>query len=190
MYDTVIVGGGPAGLSAALVLGRCRRHVIVCDAAAPRNACSRELHGFLTRDGIPPAELLRLGREELRPYGVDLRQVTVTGVHASPHGFEVALAALKTWTDRVVLCSNGPAELGAAPRGQLARQRIEVREARIASFDHADGRVRHVVFATGERLACDASRDVQFAIVAAAEGAKAAVAINQALQERSGLAIT
>lgn len=68
MFDVVIVGGGPAGLSAALALGRCRRRVLVCDDGRPRNAASRGLHGYLTRDGIPPLEFLRLGREELRRY--------------------------------------------------------------------------------------------------------------------------
>jgi thioredoxin reductase len=300
VYDTIIVGGGPAGLSAALVLGRCRRRVIVCDTGSPRNARSRELHGFLTRDGIPPTELLRIGRDELRPYGVDLREAEVTDIRPSPTGFEVSLTnggrlesrtvliasgvrdelpdiagldqcfgttvhhcpycdgwevrdralvvighgrqaaalalALKTWSDRVTLCSNGPSRLVARDRGQLAAQHIEIREAGIASLDHDEGWARHVVFASGERLPCDAvflatgqhprselperlgctltrhglvkadhlartgvpglyvagdaSRDVQFAIVAAAEGAKAAVAINKALQEQIGLAVT
>src|SRR4051794_2452007 len=56
MYDTIIIGGGPAGLSAALVLGRCRRKVLVCDAGHPRNERSKAMHGFLSRDGMPPAE--------------------------------------------------------------------------------------------------------------------------------------
>ena len=51
MLDVIVIGGGPAGLSAALMLGRCRRRVMVCDAGTPRNAASRALHGYLTRDG-------------------------------------------------------------------------------------------------------------------------------------------
>jgi thioredoxin reductase len=72
MYDVVIIGGGPAGLSAALVLGRARRKVAVVDSGEPRNAAAHESHGFLTRDGAPPSELLRLGREEVAFYGVSL----------------------------------------------------------------------------------------------------------------------
>jgi thioredoxin reductase len=66
VVDVVIVGAGPAGLSAALVLGRCRRRVVV-DAGRPRHAQAQALHGFPTRDGTPPLELLRIGREPLKP---------------------------------------------------------------------------------------------------------------------------
>ncbi|AMV40168.1 FAD-dependent oxidoreductase [Planctomyces sp. SH-PL62] len=70
-YDVVIVGGGPAGLSAALVMGRSCRKVLVCDAGSPRNHTSPAVHGFFTRDGIAPAELLKIGREQLKPYAVE-----------------------------------------------------------------------------------------------------------------------
>ena len=298
MLDVVVIGGGPAGLSAALVLGRCRRRVVVCDAGRPRNAAARALHGYLTRDGLPPSELLRLGREELGPYGVELRHVTVTDVVRAADGFDIQLAtaerlsartvliasgmrdhlpavegleecygttvhhcpycdgwevreralavighgaggaglalSLKTWSDRVVLCTNGGPRLGRRHRAQLAAHGIAVVDIRISRVDHVDGRVRALVMAHGDPVACDAvffsagqtqqsdfvqrlgceitnkgtvktdhlgqtcvpgvyvvgdaSRDVQFVIVAAAEGAKAAVSINKALQARAGLA--
>ena len=68
----VVVGGGAAGLSAALVLGRARRRVAVIDAGAPRNAPATHMHGFLSRDGMPPAGLLAEGRDEVAGYGVEL----------------------------------------------------------------------------------------------------------------------
>ncbi len=65
--DVAIVGGGPAGLSAAPMLGRCRRRVVVCDAGTPRNAAAEALHGYLTRDGMAPADFLAHARCELEP---------------------------------------------------------------------------------------------------------------------------
>ncbi|MDT7797826.1 MAG: hypothetical protein QOI78_1259, partial [Actinomycetota bacterium] len=65
----MVVGGGAAGLNAALMLGRARRRVAVVDGGAPRNAPAAHMHGFLSRDGLPPAELSKIGREELAGYG-------------------------------------------------------------------------------------------------------------------------
>jgi len=65
-WDTIIIGGGPAGLSAALVLGRCCRKVLVCDAGVPRNWAAHQMHGFLTRDCIDPREFLSIARDELK----------------------------------------------------------------------------------------------------------------------------
>ena len=66
--DVIIVGGGPAGLSAALVLARACRTVLIFDHGHPRNAATRHMHGFLSREGIPPGEFLRIAREDLKKY--------------------------------------------------------------------------------------------------------------------------
>ena len=299
VFDVIIIGGGPAGLSAALVLARCRRRLLLCDAGEPRNARSSALHGFLSRDCIAPLELLRLGREELSAYGVEPRSATVTSlthaddffeatlddhqivrarmaliatgvrdhvpdvpgleecygvtVHHCPYcdGWEhrdevvavigggtsaVGLAlSLKTWTSRVLLCTNGTRLVRPRDRQQLSFEEIGVHTSRMRCVEHDGPRVRGIAFADGSSIRCDAiffsgrqsqrcdlaarlgcemnrggvvktgnlgqthlpglyvvgdaSRDVQFAIVAAAEGAKAAVAINKALQARAGLAV-
>jgi len=79
-FEVVVVGGGAAGLSAALVLARARRRVLVVDAGAPRNALAAHMHGFLSRDGLRPKDLLVLGREEIAAYGGGVEQDTVTKV--------------------------------------------------------------------------------------------------------------
>lgn len=83
-YDVVVVGAGPAGLSAALILGRCRRSVLICDTGKPRNAASHALHGYLTRDGIAPKEFLALGRRDLENYDT----VRLTSIGAAAAGCE------------------------------------------------------------------------------------------------------
>lgn len=107
MFDVIIVGAGPAGLSAALVLGRCRRKVLVCDAGRQRNSASRALHGFLTRDGIEPAEFIRIGREQLRPYTtIQLRSEEVTHARQVDKGFEIKVGG-ETITGRKLLLATG-----------------------------------------------------------------------------------
>jgi thioredoxin reductase len=103
-YDVIVVGGGAAGLSAALVLGRARRRVAVVDAGEPRNAPAAHMHGFLSRDGMPPADLLAAGRAELGAYGVDLVRDRVTAVEA---GFAVRLAGGARLTARRLLLATG-----------------------------------------------------------------------------------
>lgn len=80
-WDVLIVGAGSAGLTAALVLGRSRKKVLVCDTGKPRNAPATEAHGVLSRDGTPPSEILRIGREQLVPYpSVVLKQRAIVGL--------------------------------------------------------------------------------------------------------------
>lgn len=299
MYDVVIVGGGPAGLSAALVLGRCRRSVLLCDSGTPRNAAAQALHGYLTRDGAAPLELLRLGREELTRYAIDIRHAVVTGVQRGDAHFEVTIGqsdrvharavllatgvrdelppipglaecygvsvhhcpycdgwehrdqslavighgagaaglslSLKTWSDRVTLCTNGPPRLNPAQQRQLSARHVTVHAERVVRVEHEQRHVRRLLLDGGREVRCggiflsstqaqqadfarllgceftrkgtvktdhlgetcvpgvyvvgDASRDVQFVIVAASEGAKAGVAINKALQQQAGLAV-
>jgi len=274
------------------MLGRCRRRVLLCDEGQPRNRWSRALHGYLTRDGIPPADLNALGRSELEQYGVRCRAVRVTDARRQDDTFHVHLGdggtvlsrylliatgvvdevpdvegfaacygrsvfhcpycdgweqrdrrlaafgrgrsgaalalSLRTWSPRVVLLSHGSPPPSAVV-DRLGRNDIVVIPARATRLRHDEGRLTAVdveggathpldaLFFTAaqhprcnlaQALGCafnakgtvdtgtlgntnvpgvyvvgDASRDAQFAIVAAAEGTKAALAINQALQQ-------
>src|SRR5215207_7588716 len=107
VYDVVVVGGGPAGLSAALVLGRCRRRVLLCDTGTPRNAASAALHGYLTRDGVAPLDLLQLGRDELQRYGIEMREVEVTDITRDGELFELTIAHADRVKARSVLLATG-----------------------------------------------------------------------------------
>jgi len=293
LYDAIIVGAGPAGLNAALVLGRSRRHVLVCNAGEHRNAASRALHGFLTRDGIDPQELLRIGRQQLDRYDtVKVQDIGVTNIQADNDRFTVHLSdgsqlfarkvlvttgvvdklpdiqgfetfygrsifhcpycdawevrdlplavygrgtngpglaqELTGWSSDLTLVSDGAPEINGEDREKLARQRIQIREQKIARLDGSDGILECIVFEDGSTLKCramffnlghrqhsdlaarlgvnidphdgevvsnrhqstnvpglyvagDAAFHTHFAIIAASEGAIAALAINTAL---------
>ena len=107
-YDCIVVGAGPAGLSGALMLGRCRRSVLVCDAGEPRNAQSSALHGFLTRDGIEPAEFLGLAKEEVRRYPtVEFHQSRIVDARRTSGGFTVTCDGGLRLTARKLLLATG-----------------------------------------------------------------------------------
>lgn len=105
-YEVIVIGGGAAGLSAGLVLGRSRRRTLVVDAGEPRNAPAAHMQGYLSRDGMSPAEFLATGREEIARYGVKLvrdRAVDVT----RDDGFTVTLAGGRTVRARQLVVATG-----------------------------------------------------------------------------------
>ncbi len=107
-YDVVVIGGGAAGLSAALVLSRARRKVLVVDAGAPRNAPAARMHGYLSRDGTPPAELLDTGRREVHSYGGEIVEGTVAAlVPDGRRGFWALLAGGQRVAARRLLATTG-----------------------------------------------------------------------------------
>ena len=113
-YQVVVIGGGAAGLSAAVTLGRALRSVLVIDAGEPRNAPAAGVHGFLSRDGIDPRELLDMGREEARGYGVDFiagvavaARSTAGAEEGAELSFDVELADGRTVKARRILVTTG-----------------------------------------------------------------------------------
>ena len=115
-YDVVVVGGGPAGLNGALVLARARRSVVVIDAGEPRNAPADGVHGFLTRDGMPPAELAAIARAEVRRYGGEVLDGRAASATRTESGFTVTLGDGSTLHARRLLVTTGLVdELPAIP---------------------------------------------------------------------------
>lgn len=293
MYDVIIIGGGPAGLNAAMLLGRSRRKVLVFDSGKPRNRWANHMNGFLGSDGMNPRELIQKGREELKRYDVEvIEKVIVTATYSkgefvlndtdgkvykskklllatglkdflpeiedvetyygkSIHhcqycdGWESrdkAIAvygkdrngvgqslAMKTWSPDITLFTDGTNKLTKTDLDLLERNEVKLCTDKIARLEGNDGMLERIILANGEvkqqqamffstgstqqcdlgeQLGCeftskgviktrrqqhsnipglfvagDAARDMQLVIVAAAEGAKAGVAINIELQD-------
>lgn len=106
-YDAIVIGGGAAGLNGALMLVRSRRSVLVVDAGEPRNAPAGGVHGLLGREGMPPAELLALGRDEVRAYGAEIETATVAAVTGSAGDFVVTLTDGRSAGARRLLVTTG-----------------------------------------------------------------------------------
>src|SRR3954464_6685361 len=110
-YDVAIIGGGPAGLSAAIVLGRCRRNVIVFDHGRPRNHAAPAIHGYLGLKDVAPHELRRIGREQAISCGVNFRDCEVVGSRSlqadCPTRFELTDVEGNKVTVRKILLATG-----------------------------------------------------------------------------------
>lgn len=112
IYDCAIIGGGPAGLNAALVLGRARRKVAILDNNQPRNAVTHASHGFITRDGVTPGEFRRIAYEEVLRYpSVQHLPLEVTGMEAVSGGYAVTTSAGQRVEARKLLIATGLREV-------------------------------------------------------------------------------
>lgn len=108
LLDAVIIGGGPAGLNAALMLGRSRKHVVVIDEGKPRNAVTRETHGFLTRDGVSPFEFRRMAKEEISAYpSVTILEDTAVSVEGEDGNFQIKTAEGNRFASKKLLLAVG-----------------------------------------------------------------------------------
>jgi thioredoxin reductase len=296
MHDAIIVGGGPAGVSAALVLGRACRKVVLVDAGRPRNFAARAMHNYPSRDGISPQRFRKTAFDELKSCGVERIAGEATTATCVEDGFVVRLRgrrrlngrtlllatgvvdrlpdlpgfaehygvsvhhcpycdaypwrdrklaaygagrkaaglaiALRQWSASVVAIVADGAMLGASAREKLEANGIAIIRSDIARLEGVKGRLRRIVLANGEVRRCDAMffnteqaqrsplpvalgcemtrkggvrvdrrgrtnvqglyvagdalRDVQFVVTAAADGAAAALAMDDELRKRDG----
>ena len=221
LLDCIIIGGGPAGLNGAVVLGRCRRKVLLFDTKQYRNKYSHGMHNYLTRDDILPTDFIKIAHKELDKYGVNIihkkivnarkneegffvvrdedgtlyhskkllvatgladkvpdiegfREMygksvfhcpycdgwemrdKIMGVYArNKEGWELALA-LKGWTDKVTLYTDGKNSVKPFQKEHLDANGIEVVHHRIQKLQGANGQLEKVVFKNGEERHCDA----------------------------------
>ncbi len=141
--DVLVVGGGPAGLSCALLLGRCRRKVVVFDDGRPRNARARGVHGFLTREGMPPHALRWVAREQLAPYDVALHDEKVADVRRCvPRGFEVVLTSGAVVRGKKLVLATGMRDDLPAIEGLEAFYGVTVHTCPYCDgWDHRDRRI-------------------------------------------------
>src|SRR3954467_10771273 len=114
-WDCIVVGAGPAGLNAALVLGRARRRVLVLDNGAPRNYATHEMHGVLGHDGLDPADLRSRGRAELARYGVDVVTADVRDAEVLDGAVRLICAGGAEMTRTVILATGMLDELPDIP---------------------------------------------------------------------------
>ncbi|MNI03807.1 Thioredoxin reductase [compost metagenome] len=120
-YDCVIIGGGPAGLNAALVLGRARKNVLVIDEGRPRNAVTRETHGFLTRDPISPSEFRRIAKEQIRSYpSVDFVEDAAKSITGTDGNFQITTIQGQTYRTKKLLFAVGMKDLPVDIKGLAA----------------------------------------------------------------------
>jgi thioredoxin reductase len=153
--DVVVVGGGAAGLSAALVLARARRSVLVVDAGSPRNAPAAHMHGFLSRDGFPPSELLAAAREEIAGYGASVVSDSVLEIQPDGEGGQSVLLSGggRVHTRRLLVATGLRDELPSIPgvSERWARDVLhcpychgyEVRDQRLAVIGWSDDAVKY-----------------------------------------------
>ncbi len=110
LWDVIVVGGSAAGLSAALMLGRARRRVLVIDAGSPRNRFADHMHGVLGNEGTAPRAFVQRGRAEVAAYGVELRDGTVEAVLEADSGLSVVIAGGATQHARALVVATGIAD--------------------------------------------------------------------------------
>nr|WP_223285437.1 NAD(P)/FAD-dependent oxidoreductase [Paenibacillus sp. PL91] len=111
-HDCAIIGGGPAGLNAALVLGRARKNVVVIDEGRPRNGVTRHTHGFLTRDHISPSEFRRIAKEEISSYpSVYFEEDTAVSITGTDGDFQITTSQGKSYRSKKVLFAIGMKDL-------------------------------------------------------------------------------